>query len=109
MIKNLIILVLGAIVWLTYFAPLESSEDQYCNIKTKEIRVIDQSGNVVKQEQEDQIICNDGLKNILHESGIADNCQYFTWKMPLANVLQEQRSIICKKISGGYEILPNPN
>jgi len=38
--------------------------------------------------------------------GIADSCQYFTWMMPLGQTRVEQRSIACKKINGGYEIVP---
>jgi hypothetical protein len=37
--------------------------------------------------------------------GIADSCQYFTWMMPMGQKMVEQRSIACKKMDGGYEIV----
>ena len=40
------------------------------------------------------------------KTGIAENCQEFTWNMPLGGRMVEQKSIACKKIGGGYEIIP---
>jgi hypothetical protein len=37
--------------------------------------------------------------------GIAENCQFFTWMMPLGQTMVEQRSIACKRFDGGYEIV----
>jgi len=38
--------------------------------------------------------------------GIADNCEIFTWYMPLGETFIEQRDIACHRLDGGYEIVP---
>lgn len=80
--------------------------DQYCNIKTVHIKVVDSSGKVIEEKTEEKVECEDGVKDFLHGMGIADSCQYFTWMMPLGQKMVEQRSIACKKMDGGYEIVP---
>jgi hypothetical protein len=79
--------------------------DQYCNIKTTHIKVVDIKGNVVEEKTEEKVECEDGVKDFLHGMGIAESCQYFTWMMPMGQKMVEQRSIACKKMDGGYEIV----
>lgn len=79
--------------------------DQYCDVETTQIRVIDQQGNIVESKTEEKVVCNDGAKDFLHGMGIADSCQMFTWDMPLGEVLITQRQIACHKMDGGYEIV----
>lgn len=79
--------------------------DQYCNIKTTTIKTIDKNGDVVDEKTEEKVICDDGVKDFLHGMGIAENCQFFTWMMPLGQTMVEQRSIACKRFDGGYEIV----
>lgn len=79
--------------------------NQYCNIKTVQIRIVDASGNVIDTQTEETVECEDGVKDFLHGMGIADSCQYFTWMMPLGQTMVEQRSIACKRMDGGYEIV----
>ena len=79
--------------------------NQYCNIKTTHIKVVDIKGNVVEEKTEEKVECEDGVKDFLHGMGIADSCQYFTWMMPMGQKMVEQRSIACKKMDGGYEIV----
>ena len=80
--------------------------NQYCNVKTTHVKVVDAKGNVVEEKTEEKVVCDDGVKDLLHGMGIAENCQYFTWMMPLGHTRVEQRSIACKKLNGGYEIVP---
>jgi hypothetical protein len=80
--------------------------DQYCNIKTVQIRVVDAAGNVIDTKTEETVQCEDGVKDFLHGMGIAESCQYFTWMMPLGQTMVEQKSIACKRMDGGYEIVP---
>ncbi len=80
--------------------------NQYCNIKTVQIRVVDAAGNVIDNNTVETVECEDGVKDFLHGMGIAESCQYFTWMMPMGQTMVEQRSIACKKINGGYEIVP---
>ena len=79
--------------------------NQYCNIKTTHIKVVDIKGNVVEEKTEEKVECEDGVKDFLHGMGIADSCQYFTWMMPMGQKMVEQRSIACKRMDGGYEIV----
>jgi hypothetical protein len=79
--------------------------DQYCNIKTTHIKIMDVKGNIVEEKTEEKVECEDGVKDFLHGMGIAESCQYFTWMMPMGQKMVEQRSIACKKMDGGYEIV----
>ena len=80
--------------------------NQYCNVKITHVKVVDAKGNVVEEKTEEKVVCDDGVKDLLHGMGIADSCQHFTWMMPLGHTRVEQRSIACKKLNGGYEIVP---
>ena len=80
--------------------------NQYCNVMITHVKVVDAKGNVVEEQTEEKVVCDDGVKDLLHGMGIADSCQYFTWMMPLGHTRVEQRSIACKKLNGGYEIVP---
>ena len=62
-------------------------------------------GKIVDEKTEEKVFCDDGVKDFLHGMGIADNCQFFTWMMPLGQTMVEQRSIACKRLDGGYEIV----
>ena len=79
--------------------------NQYCNIETTTIRVVDQTGNTIEERTEEKVVCEDGVKDFLHGYGIADSCQIFEWKFWLANTVQTQRDIACHKMDGGYEIV----
>ena len=80
--------------------------DQYCDVETTQIRVIDQQGNIVESKTEEKVVCNDGASDFLHGMGIADSCDMFTWDMPLGETLITQRQIACEKMDGtGYEIV----
>ena len=109
MIKNIIILILGALVWFAYTEEAYSAnqEDQYCDIKTTLIRTVDEKGKVISEKNEETVECDDGVKNFLQDAGIADNCKYYTWTVLLGNVPVEQRSLACHKLDGGYDIIPN--
>jgi hypothetical protein len=79
--------------------------NQYCNIKTTHIKVVDSKGNIVEEKTEEKVECEDGVKDFLHGMGIAESCQYFTWMMPMGQKMVEQKSIACKRMDGGYEIV----
>lgn len=79
--------------------------DQYCNIETTTIRIVDQAGNTIEERTEEKVICEDGVKDFLHGYGIADSCQMFTWYITLGEEVVEQRSIACHKMDGTYEIV----
>ena len=80
--------------------------DQYCDVETTQIRVVDQNGNVLESRTEEKVTCSDGAKDFLHGMGIADTCEIFTWHMPLGETFIEQRDIACHRLDGGYEIVP---
>ena len=79
--------------------------DQYCDVETTQIRVVDQQGNIVDSKIEEKVVCSDGAKDFLHGMGIADSCQMYAWDMPLGEVIVTQRQIACHKMNGEYEIV----
>ena len=109
MIKNIIILILGALVWLAYTEEVYSAnqEDQYCDIKTTLIRTVDEKGQVISEKNEETVQCDDGVKDFLQDAGIADDCRYYTWTGMEGYTPVEYRSLACHKLDGGYEIIPN--
>tara|TARA_Y100000741_G_scaffold12409_1_gene9927 strand:- start:611 stop:967 length:357 start_codon:yes stop_codon:yes gene_type:complete len=80
--------------------------DQYCNIEVTKIEIQDTKGKVIESKTEEKMVCSDGVKDFLHEGGIAESCEMFTWDMPLHGKLVNMRGIACQKINGeGYEIV----
>ena len=107
-VKPIALVVLTLIIVLTYINKAEAGGpwiDQYCDIETTTIRVVDQSGNVIKELTEEKVVCQDGAKDFLHGMGIADSCQIYTWEMPIGETTITQRDIACHKMDGGYEIV----
>ena len=107
-VKLIALVVLTLIIVLTYINKAEAGGpwiDQYCDVETTTIRVVDQAGNVIEERTEEKVTCNDGAKDFLHGYGIADNCQIYTWDMPLGETSITQRDIACHKMDGGYEIV----
>ena len=80
--------------------------DQYCDVETTQIRVVDSQGTVIKELTEEKVVCNDGASDFLEDMGIAESCEMYTWDMPVGEVVMTQRQIACKKMDGtGYEIV----
>tara|TARA_B100001248_G_C27398022_1_gene467246 strand:+ start:849 stop:1211 length:363 start_codon:yes stop_codon:yes gene_type:complete len=79
--------------------------NQYCDIETTQVRIIDQQGNVVDERIEEKVVCKDGASDFLEGYGIAKNCHMFNWMMPVGEKLIPQRAIACERIDGGYEIV----
>jgi hypothetical protein len=99
-------LMLGIIIFSTSVKAGGPWMDQYCDVETTQIRVIDQQGNIVENKVEEKVVCNDGAADFLEDMGIAESCEMYTWDMPIGNVLVTQRQIACKKMDGtGYEIV----
>ena len=81
--------------------------DQYCNMEVTTIKVENDKGELIDTRTEEKMICSDGVKDFLFDSGIAESCEMFNWDMPLNGTLVNMRGITCKKIKGeGYEIVP---
>ena len=107
-IKIIALVVLTLVCILTWVASAHAGgpwNDQYCDIETTQIKIVDNNGNVIENRTEEKMTCNDGAKDFLHGMGIADSCQIYTWHIPLGGELVEQRSIACHKMDGGYEIV----
>ena len=102
----LLFLTLGLIIYSTTADAGGPWNNQYCDVEVTKIKVIDQQGNVVENLTEETLVCNDGASDFLHDMGIADSCEMYTWDMPVGEVIITQRQIACKKIDGsGYEIV----
>lgn len=80
--------------------------DQYCNLTTETIIIKDTSGKIIDKQTIEKVVCEDGVKDFLHGAKIAKSCRVFTWDMPLGGRQVTQRSISCKRLDGGYEIVP---
>tara|TARA_B100000579_G_scaffold249450_1_gene205005 strand:- start:476 stop:835 length:360 start_codon:yes stop_codon:yes gene_type:complete len=94
------------LVWLNRAEAGGPWNDQYCDVEITKIRVIDQQGNVVNNLTEEKMVCKDGASDFLFDMGIAENCEMYTWDMPVGEVIITQRQIACKKMDGtGYEIV----
>ena len=102
----LLMIIVIKLVWLNNAEAGGPWNDQYCDVETTTIRVVDASGNVLEERTEEKVTCNDGAKDFLHGMGISDNCEIFTWYMPLGETFIEQRDIACHRLDGGYEIVP---
>ena len=106
-----IIALVGVMVGLVLFANIEKAHaggpwiNQYCDVETTQIRVVDADGNVIENRVEEKVTCNDGASDFLFDMGIADSCQMYTWDMPIGEVLITQRQIACHKMNGDYEIV----
>ena len=104
----LVMLALGMIIFALGVSAKAGGpwSNQYCDVEVTKIRVVDQQGNVVKNLTEEKVVCNDGASDFLFDMGIAENCEMYTWDMPVGEVVITQRQIACKKMDGtGYEIV----
>ena len=107
MIKNLVIIVLSILLYFSNSSKgISKEQNQYCNIETTLIKTINEKGELVKEETEEKVVCNDGVKHILKEAGIADSCSFYTYQIPIGGKLVDKRSLACQKLDGGYEIVP---
>ena len=41
--------------------------DQYCDVETTQIRVVDADGNVLESKVEEKVVCNDGAADFLQD------------------------------------------
>ena len=98
-------LTLGLVIFSTTADAGGPWDNQYCDVETTTIRVVDSQGTVIEEKTEEKVTCNDGAKDFLHGMGIADSCQIFTWMMPLEGTVIRQRDIACHKMNGEYEIV----
>ena len=103
----LVMLALGMIIFALGVSAKAGGpwSNQYCDVEVTKIKVVNESGEVIENLTEEKLVCEDGVKDFLHGFGIADSCKIYTWVMPIGNELLEQRSIACKKMDGGYEIV----
>ena len=109
MTKNIIILILGFLVWVAYNDEAHSAnqENQYCDIKTTLIKTVDKDGKTISEENKEIVECDDGVKHFLQDAGIAKDCKYYNWTGMEGWTPVEYRSLACEKLDGGYEIIPN--
>ena len=98
-------LTLGLVIFSTTADAGGPWDNQYCDVETTTIRVVNSQGTVIEEKTEEKVTCNDGAKDFLHGMGIADSCQIFTWMMPLEGTVIRQRDIACHKMNGEYEIV----
>lgn len=85
----------------------DTKNDPYCEVKSKTVNQTD-GNETMNKSSTTTVECDDGPKSFMKKSGLASDCRFFTWRMPLGHTDIEQRSISCKRLDGkGYEILPN--
>ena len=94
------------LIWISKSEAGGPWTNQYCDIETTQIRVVDTEGNIINSKVEEKVVCNDGAADFLEDMGIAESCEMYTWDMPVGEVLITQRQIACQKMDGtGYEIV----
>ncbi len=107
-VKFVALVIITLVILLNYINKAEAGgpwNDQYCDVETTQIRVVDANGNVLEERIEEKVTCKDGVSDFLEGYGIAENCKMFNWMMPMGEKLIPQRAIACKRIDGGYEIV----
>ena len=80
--------------------------DQYCTLRTETVITKDASGKIIDTKTTEKVVCEDGAMDFLHGAKIASSCRMFTWRMPLGQETINKRSMSCKRLDGGYEIVP---
>ena len=80
--------------------------DQYCTLRTETVITKDASGKIIDTKTTEKVVCEDGAMDFLHGAKIASSCKMFTWRMPLGQETINKRSMSCKRLDGGYEIVP---
>ena len=99
-------LTLGLIIFSTTADAGGPWNDQYCDVEVTKIKVVNEKGEVVENLTEEKVVCNDGASDFLFNMGIAENCEMYTWDMPVGEVVITQRQVICKRMDqSGYEIV----
>jgi len=99
-------LTLGLIIFSTTADAGGPWNDQYCDVEVTKIKVVNEKGEVLENLTEEKVVCNDGASDFLFNMGIAENCEMYTWDMPVGEVVITQRQVICKRMDqSGYEIV----
>ena len=99
-------LTLGLIIFSTTAKAGGPWSNQYCDVEVTKIKVVNEKGEVLENLTEEKVVCNDGASDFLFDMGIAENCEMYTWDMPVGEVVITQRQIMCKRMDGtGYEIV----
>tara|TARA_B100000902_G_scaffold392566_1_gene445179 strand:+ start:649 stop:1005 length:357 start_codon:yes stop_codon:yes gene_type:complete len=99
-------LTLGLIIFSTTAKAGGPWNDQYCDVEVTKIKVVNEKGEVLENLTEEKVVCKDGASDFLFDMGIAENCEMYTWDMPVGEVVITQRQIMCKRMDGtGYEIV----
>ena len=80
--------------------------DQYCTLRTETVITKDAAGKIIDTKTTEKVVCEDGAMDFLHGAKIASSCRMFTWRMPLGQETVNKRSMSCKRLDGGYEIVP---
>ena len=98
-------------VWFAYTEEGYAAEqdNQYCDISSTTIITTDQDGNIINNQTEEKVVCNDGVKDFLTYSGIAKECREFWFEIRLNNRRTPKRGYACQKFDGSWEIVHNPN
>lgn len=100
------VLLLSAQCTTNYQHSANQNKDPYCEVSSKTVNETN-NGNSVNKYSKTTVECDDGPKSFMKKSGLANDCRYFNWRMPLGNTHVEQRTISCRRLDGGYEIIPN--
>ena len=79
--------------------------DQYCTLRTETVITKDAAGKIIDTKTTEKVVCEDGAMDFLHGAKIASSCRMFTWRMPLGQETINKRSMSCKRLDGGYEIV----
>lgn len=89
--------------------PTKTSE-QFCDLKTDTVQ-IRKDGRVIEERTIERMICNDNkISRLFHvQSGIAQDCGEYKYRMTLRGQPVERLGYACQKYDGTWEIVPHPS
>ena len=99
------IALLVSVLWTAQAEAGGPWSNQYCNLKTETVNVVDASGKVIDSKTTEVLVCDDGVKDFLAYSGIAKGCREYYYHINLKGYLMKKKGYVCEKLDGSYEIV----
>lgn len=102
------IILLVSVLWIAQSEAGGPWSNQYCNLKTETVNVVDANGVVIDSKTTEVLVCDDGVKDFLAYSGIAKECREYYYHINLKGSMIKKKGFVCEKLDGSYEII-NPS
>ena len=93
---------LVTVLWTSHSQAGGPWSNQYCNLKTETIQVVDSSGTVIDSKTVEKLVCDDGVKDFLAYSGIAKDCREYYYTINLSGYPIKKKGYVCEKLDGSF-------